>query len=118
MRRLLESQLQQVGDVAVGAAAAAQLVDTDELIRQERESLRQLQESLREQPRQAEVDISLERAKLARERAEVDEKLRQLESERPNLATGILAEAAGDKGRKQAGRKWLTRLGLGDAKPD
>src|SRR5207244_1447818 len=40
LQRLLESQTQQVGEMAVGAAAVAQLLDTDELVRQERESLK------------------------------------------------------------------------------
>ena len=35
LRRVLDSQSQQVGDVAVGAAAFTQLLDNDELIRQE-----------------------------------------------------------------------------------
>ena len=113
LKRLLESQAQQVGEVAVGAAAVAQLLDTDELIRQERESLKKLQEGLREQLRKAEVDISLERAKLARERAELDEKLRGWESEKASLPAP--GDASGDKGKKAGGRKWLTRLGLGES---
>ncbi|HZN34151.1 MAG TPA: hypothetical protein VFB80_10040 [Pirellulaceae bacterium] len=110
LRRTLESQAQSVGDVAVGAAAIAQMLDSDELVRQERETLHKLQESLREQLKKAEIDISLERAKLARERQELDEKLRTIEAERP-------APDEGTKGKKGgAGRRWLTRLGLGDSK--
>jgi len=116
LRRVLESQSQQVGDVAVGAAAFTQLLDADELIRQERESLKRLQDSLREQLRQAEVDISVERAKLARERAELDEKIRGLEAEKANLPAG--GHDAGEKGKKGGGRKWLARLGLGDGKDE
>jgi hypothetical protein len=104
-----------VGEVAVGAAAVAHLLDTDELVKQERDSLKQLQESLREQLRKAEVDISLERAKLARERADLDEKLRGWESEKASLPGP--GEGGGDKGKKQGGRKWLTRLGLGENSP-
>jgi hypothetical protein len=115
LRRLLDSQAQQVGAVAVGAQAVAQMLDTDELVRQERESLKRLQDSLREQLRQAEVDISVERAKLARERAELDEKLRSMEE---RASQGLGGETAGDKGKKGGGRKWLTRLGLGDGKGD
>jgi hypothetical protein len=117
LRRLLESQAQQVGEVAVGAAAVAQMLDTDELIRQERESLQRLQESLREQLRQAEVDNSVERAKLARERAELDEKLRGLEAERASMHPS--GEGGGEKGKKGGGgRKWLARLGLGESKEE
>jgi chromosome segregation ATPase len=114
LRKLLDSQAQQVGAVAVGASAIAQVLDTDELIRQERETLKQLQESLREQLAKAEIDISLERAKQARERAELEEKMRTMEAERSNGSTP--GDANGDKGKKAGGRKWLTRLGLGDTK--
>jgi len=117
LRSLLQSQTQQVGDVAVGAAAVAQMLDTDELIRQEREALKRLQDSLREQLRQAEVDISVERAKLARERAEVDEKIRGIEAEKANMPA-VGSEHVGEKGKKPGGRKWLTRLGLGDGKEE
>jgi hypothetical protein len=115
LRRLLDSQTQQVGEMAVGAAAVAQLLDTDELVRQERESLKRLQDSLREQSRQAEVDISLERAKLARERTELEEKLRILQSEKMNFMPG---DEAGDKKGQPSRRKWLARLGLGDGKDE
>jgi chromosome segregation ATPase len=94
LRQMLDNQAQQVGEVAVGAAAVAQMLDSDELIRQERESLKRLQDSLREQLKAAEVDISVERAKLARERAELDEKIRGLEAEKANMPTG------GDPGDK------------------
>jgi chromosome segregation ATPase len=114
LRRALDSQAQSVGEVAVGAAAIAQVLDSDELVRQERDNLQKLQDGLREQLRKAEIDISLERAKLARERADLDEKLRTIEAERP--AAGAPAAGA-DKGKKPAaGRKWLERLGLGEGK--
>ncbi len=115
LRRLLDSQTQQVGDMAVGAAAIAQMLDTDELVRQERESLKRLQDSLREQLRTAEVDISVERAKLARERSELDDKLRILQSEKDSLVPGA---EAGDKKGQPSRRKWLARLGLGDGKDE
>ena len=116
LRQMLDSQAQQVGEVAVGAAAVAQMLDSDELIRQERESLKRLQDSLREQLKAAEVDISVERAKLARERAEVDEKVRGLEAEKANMPAG--GDASGDKSKKPGGRKWLARLGLGENKEE
>jgi hypothetical protein len=117
LRRLLDTQAQQVGEMAVGAAAVAQLLDTDELVRQERESLARLQESLREQLKQAEVDNSLERAKLARERLELDEKMRTMEIEKAQLPANT-GETAGDKGKQGKGRKWLQRLGLGENKEE
>jgi septal ring factor EnvC (AmiA/AmiB activator) len=85
-------------------------------VRQERETLKRLQDGLREQLGKAEVDISLERAKVARERAELEEKIRGFEADRAN--TPATADANGDKGKKQSGRKWLTRLGLGEGKAE
>jgi len=117
LRKLLEAQSQQVGAVAVGAAAVAEMLDTDELVRQERESLKRLQDGLRDQLKQAEVDISVERAKLARERAELDEKIRVLEAEKASNPVGG-SEGGGEKGKKPGGRKWLTRLGLGENKEE
>jgi len=114
LQRLLDSQAKQVGDMAVGAAAVAQMLDTDELVKQEREALKRLQDQLREQLRQAELDISLERAKLAREKSEMEEKLRCLETEKANLSS-IYSETSSDNGKKPKGRKWLTRLGLGES---
>jgi hypothetical protein len=114
LQRLLDSQAKQVGDMAVGAAAVAQMLDTDELVKQEREALKRLQDQLREQLRQAELDISLERAKLAREKSELEEKARCLETEKANLSA-IYSESPGDSGKKPKARKWLTRLGLGDS---
>jgi chromosome segregation ATPase len=116
LRQMLDNQAQQVGEVAVGAAAVAQMLDSDELIRQEREALKRLQDNLREQLKAAEVDISVERARLARERAEVDEKIRGLEAEKANMPAG--GDSSGDKSKKPGGRKWLARLGLGEGKEE
>jgi hypothetical protein len=97
----------------VGAAAIAQMLDTDELVRQERDNLKELQEKLREELKKAEVDISLERAKIARDRAELDEKLRLIQAER---ASGPGDLTPGDKGKQPARGKWLARLGLQEGK--
>jgi hypothetical protein len=113
LRKLLDNQSQNVGEVAVGASIIAQALDSDEIIRQERDSLKELQVKLREELRKAEVDCSLERAKIARERAELEEKLRQFEQERESMAH-VEPGVGGDKSKKGSGRgKWLARLGLG-----
>jgi hypothetical protein len=113
LKQLLENQSSSIGDVAVGAAAIAEVLDQDQLIREEREKLTRLQDDWREKLRQAEIDISVERAKLARERAELEEKARVLESEqRAFLASGG-SMTDGDNQKPQSGR-WLSRLGLKD----
>jgi hypothetical protein len=103
--------------MAVGAAAVAHAFDHDELIKQERENLKQLQGSLREQFKKVEVDLSLERAKVARERAELEEKLRAFESDRAAAGAGP-ETPGGDKGKKAKGGKWLARLGLQSGKEE
>jgi hypothetical protein len=112
LKKVLDHQSDNLGSVAVGAAALGEMFDKDAIVQEERESLRRLQEEWREKLRRAEIDISMERAKIARERAQVEERLRLLESQ--------AATAAGDKpnetdkeGTPVRGR-WLARLGLKD----
>jgi hypothetical protein len=78
--------------------------DSDTQIREEREKLASLQDEWREKMRQAEIDISVQRAKLAREHSELEAKLRAAEESAPSEPTGKPAT-------KQTGR-WLSRLGL------
>jgi chromosome segregation ATPase len=113
LKGLLENQSSSIGQFAVGASAFAELLDKDELVRSERESLHQMQENLREQLKKAEIDISMERAKIARERAEVDELLHALHQEKAQQVASA-PPAGGDKGKKPARGRWLSRLGLSD----
>ena len=91
------------------AAAVEQTLRNDIAIQQERERLRQLEEQLQSRLCRAEIEISLERAKLARERAEIDERLR---------SAGInAAKSAGESNTPEppAHGRWLSRLGLTEA---
>ncbi len=76
LKRLLAEQSTATQSVAIGAAAVAELLDHDDLIREERESLRALQDQWRLKLREAEIEISIERAKIARERLELEERSR------------------------------------------
>lgn len=111
LRKLLENQSDNIGQFAVGASAFAGMLDKDELIRQERENLQKLQDSLREQLRKAEIDISMERAKVARDRAEFEEKLSAFEEQRARLAPSG-EEGGSEKSKKPPRGRWLERLGL------
>ena len=113
LKRCLENQASSIGDVAVGASAIAGVLDNDELIRQERENLQKLQDSLREQLRKAEIELSMERAKVARERAEMEEKLHAFESEQAKNPVAADAKSA-ESGKKSSRGRWLQRLGLRD----
>jgi chromosome segregation ATPase len=110
LRALLESQTNNIGSMSVGAAALGQILDTDALIQEERKNLARLQEECRDKLRQAEVEISLERAKIARERSQLDEKLRALVQQGVNLTAAAEKQPA-----KPPRGRWLARLGLTDS---
>lgn len=110
LRSIIEQQADTKQGVAIGAAAIAQMLDSDELIRQERQKLKEIQSEWEDKLRQAEIDLSMERAKLARERT-------QLESERNDakLALPLVKPESSEAPRT---RKWLEHLGLRDEKND
>ncbi|TWU42312.1 coiled-coil domain-containing protein [Novipirellula artificiosorum] len=69
LRELLRQRPGSIESQAVvGAAAIAELLDAAPLIQEEREMLRLLKDDWEERIRQSEIEFSLERAKLARER--------------------------------------------------
>ncbi|MCS7304652.1 MAG: hypothetical protein NZ602_06025 [Thermoguttaceae bacterium] len=107
LRHLLENQAANLGAVAVGAAAVGQLLDQDEIIRQQRETLQRLEAEWREKLRQAEVQLSIERAALARKQAELDEKLQEVEQLRAELVSGQM-----NTSHQKKTRGWRTLFGL------
>ena len=112
LRQLLQDQSANLGAVAVGAAALGQVLDADEVVQEEREKLKGLQEQCREKLRQAEIEISMERAKLAREKAQLDERL-SAAGRRDGQAEGDAAATA--PAEKPVRGRWLERLGLKDS---
>jgi hypothetical protein len=115
LQNILKQQSGSLGTMAVGAAAVGELLNKDTIIREEREHLKRLQEEWHAKVRQAEIDVSLERAKIARQQTEIAEKLRELElrTAKPEAQT----EALSPTGRPTRGR-WLARLGLKDLDDD
>ena len=112
LRQLLQQQSASLGSVAVGAAALGEALDSDAIVREERQKLKDLQEQWHEKLRQAEIDLSLERAKLAREKAQLEEKLVSIGKRAgpPEGGTGPSPPSS-----KPARGRWLERLGLKDA---
>ncbi|HEX3726797.1 MAG TPA: hypothetical protein VHV08_11170, partial [Pirellulales bacterium] len=94
---------------AVSESAVGQLLDGDEIIQRERAKLEEAEHEWRDKIGKAEIDISVERAKLARWRMELEEKMRNLQADQarraPEDPSGI---AKAPRGR------WLARLGLKD----
>ncbi len=113
LRMLLSQQSSNIGTVAVGASAIAESFDRDELIQQEREKLQQMQQEWRDKLRQAEIDISIERARIARQRLEIDEKMSAYDSARAQNSDDADNAAANQPKQPTRGR-WLARLGLKD----
>ena len=112
LRNLLDRQAETRSDgTAIGASAIADLLDTDELIVQERMKLQQLKVEWEEKFRQGEIEASLERAKLSRERQEISAKKQELELQLEQLQREHRqANAAGGSGS----RRWLVKLGLAE----
>lgn len=120
LRQLLEQQSATIeqtrgGDaVAVGAAAFAQLFDSDEIIREEREKLKTIQLEWKEKLRRAEIELSVERAKLTRERRELEQKQADLEEQLHHFRKQQPAAAETTAASAPPKRRWLSQLGLGD----
>ncbi len=113
LRSLLEQQADARQGVAVGAAAVAQLIESDELVQEEREKLRSMQKTWEEKFRQSEIELSMERAKLARERLLLEEQKQDLEAA---LHAAAQNGSLDPKDKDPKGRKWLSRLGLKEEK--
>ena len=109
LKHLLENQSGNLDSMAVGAAALGEMLDQDAVVMEERERLKAMQDEWQEKFRKAEVDISVERAKIARERAEIEEKLRTLEEYGGDQTDG------GKQPEKPVRGRWLERLGLKDS---
>ncbi|TWU00162.1 hypothetical protein Pla108_11070 [Botrimarina colliarenosi] len=85
--------------------AISAVLDSDELIRAERERLAKLEDEWREKLRSAELELSVERAKITRAQSELAEQQLELETLR---ASGEAATPG------EARRNWFNKLGLGN----
>ncbi|MBN2218293.1 MAG: hypothetical protein JW719_13035 [Pirellulales bacterium] len=109
LRRAVGDHAGEKGTSSAGAPSIDKVLDQDEIIQQEREKFRQLQNELEGKLRQAEIELSIERADIARQRIEVEEIMRQFaESGSPANADAV-GTTTDDK---PSGRRWLARLGL------
>lgn len=109
LQEQLEEHSRRPGATAVDTTASDQAVESDAAIQKERERLQRLEDEWREKLRQAEIEISLERARLARQRADIEERLTAPENGSPKPATGA------GRPDQPTSRRWLARLGLTEA---
>ena len=109
LKTLIEQQSIAHDGMSIGVAAIAEMIESDSLIISERMRLKELRDEWEQKQRQAEIEMSMERAKLARERLELQEKTRNYDDDNPpQTAEEIKASKASTRGR------WLARLGLRD----
>ncbi|MBI2826087.1 MAG: hypothetical protein HYX69_15490 [Planctomycetia bacterium] len=99
---------------SVAAARIEDVFDKDEVVHRERERLKQLETEWENKLRQAEIELSVQRAQVARARAELDEKQRAFDEQLAQQPVGPSSSEPGGKTKKQPRGKWLARLGLSE----
>jgi len=83
------------------------LVDADDVVAQHRLRIQQLEREMEGKLRAAELEISVERAKLARDKVQLDELRNTLESQRQLYeSTGAIPAPGAPR------RRWLSKLGI------
>jgi hypothetical protein len=108
----LKAQLKQDAAGDEQHKAVTGLLDGDEVVREERENLRRLQEDWKEKLRKAEIEISVERAKLARERTKMEEQIQAYKTRLAEHSDGQDSTAQAENRTKSSRGNWLSRLGL------
>ena len=111
LQQVLRSQSSNLGSVAVGAAAVGNLLDGDPVIREERENLRRLKQQWEERMRASEIETSIERAAIARQRMELEGRIKAFEA-RQTLASPLSPSTNASRPEKPVRGRWLARLGL------
>jgi len=104
LQKLLDSRPAEEPIAEAPSEPHAELFDQDELIQAERTRLQQITEAMDAKLREAELEISVKRATLAREQAALQEKLAQLPEEK------VVDEEPEATGKPR--RRWLSALGL------
>ncbi|MCY2983021.1 MAG: hypothetical protein NTY15_05215 [Planctomycetota bacterium] len=109
LKTLIEQQSIAHDGMSIGVAAIAEMIESDALIISERLRLKELRDDWEQKQRIAEIEMSLERAKLARERLEIQEKIQRYEENNSSQT-----EDENQSGKIRTRGRWLARLGLRD----
>ena len=83
-----------------------ELVDADEIIAEHRKRVAQLEREIEDKLRAAELELSVERARMARQKAELEDLRADLDAHR-NAYDNEVGTASG-----APRRRWLSKLGL------
>jgi len=90
-----------------------ELLDADQVIAEHRKRIAQMEREMEDKLRAAELELSVERAKMGRQKAELEELRNDLESQRQSQDTSGPGGVAG-----APRRRWLSKLGLsGEEQP-
>jgi hypothetical protein len=111
LQQVLQSQTDNLGSLAVGAAAVGQLLDKDAMIREERENLLRLKQQWEQRMRESEIETSIARATIARQRVELEARTKEFEARQSLAPSSVNTDPAGQPDKPIRGR-WLARLGL------
>ncbi len=84
-----------------------ELIDADEVIAEHRKRIGELEREMEEKLRTAELEVSVERAKIARQKMELEELRADLESKRQEYEAN-----GGSPGTGTPRRRWLSKLGI------
>lgn len=112
----LRSELEQASTLSAAAQAAptdAPPMDDDARFEAERERLGALEKQWEEKLRAAELELSVGRAKIAREKAELAELQADLDSQKRSIGNGRLRPPREATVEEPQRRNWLNKLGLG-----
>lgn len=88
--------------------ATSAILDVNEVVRAERERIAELEADWEEKLRSAELELSVERAKIARAQAEITKQQQAIDAFKDIEASHKAA------GKDDGKRKWFNKLGLGD----
>ena len=104
LKKRLNEQIDQQGGQTLDDAATLENLDRDTRIQEQRQRLSEIQEEWEEKLRQAEVEISVERAKIARQLVELEEKRRNVADNHP--------ANCGHTAKEPTHGRWRSHLGL------
>ncbi|WP_145057999.1 coiled-coil domain-containing protein [Adhaeretor mobilis] len=103
----LVEKLKQGGVDMALSAVKKEILDSNELVQEEVERLKKLQGEWEDKVRKSELEFSVERAKLARERSKMENQISNISSEVADKPS----QTEGDS-EVQPKRRWLAALGL------
>jgi hypothetical protein len=112
LQQVLQNQTSNLGSVAVGAAAVGELLDKDAVVHEERENVRRLKQQWEQRMRESEVETSIARASIARQRVELEDRIKDFETRQTQASSPSRSPNAASRPDKPVRGRWLTRLGL------